>query len=279
MSGIAIPGCRHDILGHNLKAIGLLRVLATCANAEHRDPEAEGWWDLMSACFRVRSERYPNEEKLMEFFAQHYRPTPIFSPWNTGGGLDEKQELVITFSKIKTNKKGIPKPGKPTKDDVEKLISFVFQNRHALQAAGLNPRAKVKALRAKPPSKGEFAHVLKDVNEPIFAKRVDGVTTRIQVKTSGEKATIAVVQGQMASDADIIKGIDAGRRFFADFQIAETSARTRELLESFRDGLPELGALAMDAVLTSRTARASDNPLFLKRGEAGNSEIFRGFWS
>lgn len=276
---IPIPGCQHDIIGHNLKAIGLLRVLATCADTEHRDPEAEGWWDLENACFLLRSEKYPNEEKLMEFFAQHYRPTPIFSPWNTGGGLDEKQEVVITFSKIKTGKKGSAKLGKPTKDDVYRLISFVFRNRHTLQVAGLNARAKVKALRAKPPSKGEFAFVLKGGNKPIFAKTMAGITTRTQVKTSGEKATIAVVQGQMASDGDIIKGIDAGHHFFADFQAAETSARTKELLESFRDGLPELGALAMDAVLTSRTTRVSDNPLFLKRGEAGNSEIFRGFWS
>lgn len=69
MNAIPIPGCRHDILGHNLKAIGLLRVLATCADAEHRDPEAEGWWDLESACFRLRSGKYPDEEKLVEFVA------------------------------------------------------------------------------------------------------------------------------------------------------------------------------------------------------------------
>jgi hypothetical protein len=32
-----IPGCRQDILGHNLKPIDLLRVLAICADADHRD--------------------------------------------------------------------------------------------------------------------------------------------------------------------------------------------------------------------------------------------------
>lgn len=37
MNGTAISGCRHDILGHNLKAIGFLRVLAICAEPEHRD--------------------------------------------------------------------------------------------------------------------------------------------------------------------------------------------------------------------------------------------------
>ncbi|MDB5967571.1 MAG: CRISPR-associated protein Csx17, subtype Dpsyc [Hydrocarboniphaga sp.] len=280
MNTIAIPGCRHDILGHNLKAIGLLRVLASCAEPEHCDPEAEGWWDFGNACFHLRSAKYPDEAALTRFFADHYRPTPIFSPWNTGGGLDEKQEVVVTFSKLKTDKKGGPKLGKPTKKETDTLVYFVFRNRRTLRAAGLKAREKIKALRKKVPSKGEFSFVLKKGElEPTFAKSMDEVTTRTQVKTSGEKATIAVVQSTMASHGDIIKAIVAGRHFFADFQVAETSARTRELLESFRDELPELGALAMDAVLTSRTTRASDNPLFLRRGEAGNSEIFRGFWS
>jgi CRISPR-associated protein Csx17 len=106
-----------------------------------------------------------------------------------------------------------------------------------------------------------------------------GTIRKIQVKASGEKATIAVVQSLMASDSDIIKGVEAGRRYFPKFQAAETREQTREFLELFRDDLPGLGVLAMDSVLTSRTAPASDNPLFLRRGEAGNAEIFRTFWS
>lgn len=141
------------------------------------------------------------------------------------------------------------------------------------------PKATKKKIENGDFSKEELCLTVKSLPVAQSLPLPHGVVREIRTKTSGEKATIAVVQRQMASDADIIKGIDAGRRFFADFQLAKTSARTRELLESFRDGLPELGALAMDAVLTSRTARASDNPVFLKRGEAGNSEIFRGFWS
>lgn len=89
MTPIRIPGCRHDVLGHNLKAIGLLRALATCAQLEHRDPEVEGWWDLESACFRLGSHKYPNEEKLMEFFNDYYRPTEILAAWNKDVGLKQ----------------------------------------------------------------------------------------------------------------------------------------------------------------------------------------------
>jgi CRISPR-associated protein Csx17 len=94
---LELHGCRHDILGHYLKAIGLLRVLAKCANEGHRDTEAEGWWDNGKACFCLRSAKYPTREKLVEFFKQHYQPTPFFSPWNTGGGLNEKKEIEFSI--------------------------------------------------------------------------------------------------------------------------------------------------------------------------------------
>ena len=50
MEPLYLYGCRHDILGHYLKAIGLLRTLSQCADEKLRDPEAEGWWDLERGC-------------------------------------------------------------------------------------------------------------------------------------------------------------------------------------------------------------------------------------
>ncbi|MBX7120713.1 MAG: type I-U CRISPR-associated protein Csx17 [Opitutaceae bacterium] len=87
---LELPGCRHDILGYYLKAIGLLRVLAKCAAPEHRDPDAEGWWDISKACFCLRSTKYDTLEKLAQFFAKHYRPTPIFAAWNKESGSSAK---------------------------------------------------------------------------------------------------------------------------------------------------------------------------------------------
>lgn len=85
-----LPGCRHDVLGHYLKAIGLLRVLAKCAAPEHRDPDAEGWWDADTAHFCLHSPEYPTQEKVVEFFIEHYIPTPVFAAWNgePGGSAD-----------------------------------------------------------------------------------------------------------------------------------------------------------------------------------------------
>src|SRR5579884_637564 len=97
MQPIPLHGCRHDVLGHYLKSVGLLRALALCAEPKHRDPDAEGWWDLGQACFVLRSSKYASAEALVEFFGNRYRPTPVFSAWNTGGGLDEKKQVVFTI--------------------------------------------------------------------------------------------------------------------------------------------------------------------------------------
>jgi CRISPR-associated protein Csx17 len=63
-------------------------VLAKCAAPEHRDPDAEGWWDVSQACFCLRSAKYDTREKLVEFFALRYRPTPVFAAWNKEPGSD-----------------------------------------------------------------------------------------------------------------------------------------------------------------------------------------------
>jgi CRISPR-associated protein Csx17 len=91
MEPLYLYGCRHDILGHYLKAFGLLRVLASCADKERCDPEAEGWWDLERGCFRLRSLKYPTAGDLMKFFAEYYRPTAVFAAWNKEPGIIESR--------------------------------------------------------------------------------------------------------------------------------------------------------------------------------------------
>ena len=90
MEPLCLQGCRHDILGHYLKAIGLLRVLARCPGQDYRDPDAEGWWDMDQACFCLRSEKYPTMEKLVEFFEKAYQPTPVMAAWNKESGGNGK---------------------------------------------------------------------------------------------------------------------------------------------------------------------------------------------
>ena len=95
MEPLYLYGCRHDILGHYLKAIGLLRILARCAAPEYRDSDAEGWWDTGKACFRLRSPKYPTQAKLVEFLALHYHPTGVFAAWNKESGCNESDSQKL----------------------------------------------------------------------------------------------------------------------------------------------------------------------------------------
>lgn len=93
---IPLTGCRHDVLGHALKAIGILRTISTCAAPEDCDPDAEGWWNPDNASFMIRSPRYPDAASLVKFFAEKYRPTPIVAAWNKSGGVTDKIEVTIS---------------------------------------------------------------------------------------------------------------------------------------------------------------------------------------
>ena len=109
MEPLYLYGCRHDILGHYLKTIGLLRTLSQCADEKRCDPEAEGWWDLERGCFCLRSEKYSTKEDLTQFFAVYYRPTVVFAAWNKEPGISKEiagkigygdgWELANSFSK------------------------------------------------------------------------------------------------------------------------------------------------------------------------------------
>ena len=93
---VPLTGCRHDVLGHALKAIGILRAISTCAAPEDCDPEAEGWWSADDAAFMIRSSRYPDASSLVKFFTEKYRPTPIIAAWNKSGGVTDKIEVTIS---------------------------------------------------------------------------------------------------------------------------------------------------------------------------------------
>ncbi len=73
-----LAGCTPTPLGHYLKALGVLRLVA-----EQADPDARGWW---------RGEHFwlvttLEARELETFFLERYAPSPIVAPWNLGCGL------------------------------------------------------------------------------------------------------------------------------------------------------------------------------------------------
>jgi CRISPR-associated protein Csx17 len=73
-----LHGCTPEPLMSYLKALGVLRLVA-----ERPDPEARGAW---RAGVFVLSSKF-DEDALIQFFLEDYRPTPIAAPWAGGSGF------------------------------------------------------------------------------------------------------------------------------------------------------------------------------------------------
>jgi CRISPR-associated protein Csx17 len=82
---IPLRGCAPEPLIHYLKALGVLRLVA-----EQLDPRVRAAWRGDTFVLETAE----SEDKLVDFFLNHYRPTPIVAPWNGSSGFypkDKKQ--------------------------------------------------------------------------------------------------------------------------------------------------------------------------------------------
>ncbi|HWB09926.1 MAG TPA: type I-U CRISPR-associated protein Csx17 [Pirellulales bacterium] len=82
---IELRGCTPEPLMNYLKALGVLRVVA-----EQVDGKAVAAW--RGAAFVLRSSA--GFDELVEFFLEHYQPTPIAAPWAGGSGFFGKDNRI-----------------------------------------------------------------------------------------------------------------------------------------------------------------------------------------
>ena len=83
---IVLRGCSPTPLASYLKAIGVLRLIASpdnSATGAAADPNARGWWE--GDHFRLLTSLDP--DALAHYFLQEYAPSPIIAPWNGGSGF------------------------------------------------------------------------------------------------------------------------------------------------------------------------------------------------
>jgi CRISPR-associated protein Csx17 len=107
-----LDGCAPTPLASYLKALGVLRLLASPANSvkgEAADSAARGWWagDL----FHLRT--HLNRGALLRFFLDDYAPSPIVAPWNGGSGFYYREGKTgekdpATGKMIKTGLRDVP---------------------------------------------------------------------------------------------------------------------------------------------------------------------------
>lgn len=102
MPDVPLHGCTPEPLMAYLKALGILRLVAE--DREHGDPEARGSWCDGLLVLQSRLDA----GALVEFFLDHYRPTPIVAPWAGGSGFFKKdnKEAVEKLGADSTGRTG-----------------------------------------------------------------------------------------------------------------------------------------------------------------------------
>jgi CRISPR-associated protein Csx17 len=226
MQPLFLTGCRHDILGHYLKAIGLLRVLALCAEEEYRDPKAEGWWDVEQACFVLRSCKYPNIDKLIAFFKTWYKPTPLMAAWNEEVG--PKEDIATEYGL--SSEYGLA-------SGYAKNVVSAEEKKKAANASKLTSGDAYAAYRED--AQHDLAEVLDAIATPFLSRNADnplfltkGIAGRAHIwrsyweylgvfsksrKAKGQDAFKSLVIGALTGDSSIPKKKKGkGTPFFPD---------------------------------------------------------------
>jgi len=92
MTPIPVHGCKLEPIGSYLKALGLLRLLATQEGSP--DPDCRGYWK--NGVFFLESDSDLKAEKVVDFLIERYAPTPILSPWNADAGFLDASTATFT---------------------------------------------------------------------------------------------------------------------------------------------------------------------------------------
>lgn len=267
--GLPLPGCRHDVLGHALKAIGVLRAITECAAPEDRDPSAEGWWDTDSATFRIRSDRYPDADSLAKYFTENYRPSPIIAAWNKSGGVTDKIEVTIcgdqclierfrTENESQLTQVGLKRTKKLSKEGNLKF-STDTDNRPTVESVVADFNSKLVADESSA------------VQSPPNSLSVSAIS-----KTSGKKdGTLPKITKLLKGDTVFAACLSLARECVDGLQ-AKTA--TQATMLGYRDRLPESVAESFDSLSAFHLATRNNNPLFVNRGQQGNTDIFRMYW-
>lgn len=123
-----LTGCNVDTMMHYLKSLGVFKILAT-----QKNPDINASWNDSNFCLHVQSQKNSEELKkeLVEFLCNEYKPTPIVTPWNGGGGFVAAKEKKSKKGKKANNTLG--KVEKSTDSRLKEYGSVIEETRRVLQ--------------------------------------------------------------------------------------------------------------------------------------------------
>lgn len=200
---IVLAGCSPTPLANYLKALGVLRLIASptsSVSGAAADAEARGWWERDRFCLRTCLD----QEALTLFFLEDYAPSPIIAPWNGGSGFYPGD-----------NKKGIgPLAGSvvaPRFLTVSNAIKAAFQ---VIQRQGLKKRPEG-------PDKARFVAVLRGCLADVALDWLDAA-----LALSGDRLSFPELLGTGGNDGRLDFTNNFMQRLASTFDI--TTGKPRE---------------------------------------------------
>lgn len=171
-----LPGCRAEPLLAYLKALGVLRLVATQADAS-----VTARW--VGDCLQLTTRLV--REELLCFFLDVYRPTPMLAPWNAGSGFWDDQANGQAVQRLRDS----------TNPRLQPFRDVIAQVERALEVAGLTNRPPAEAKKLLKDKKVDLLRLLRSRLSDQALAWLDATT----VLTS-EQAKFAPVLGTGGND-------------------------------------------------------------------------------
>ena len=243
---IPLPGCRPEPLLSYLKALGVFRLVA-----EQADKTARAAWE--GDVFVLHTAL--SEATLLDFFQNHYVPTPIIAPWN-GEDFFKIRELVKKHDPAK-KPKGADVFVAILKSRTERLEPF----RETISQA-LKVMDHLKVVREKPKEQGKGA-TLKIEGKDLGTKEVKSLLVnsfRNQLKDSvvawmdatlilEARTGFSPLLGTGGTDGNLDFALNFAQRLLdIGFAEKQLSPQSEGWLRNALNGLPASGLLKGAAV-------------------------------
>lgn len=190
-NSIVLGGCKRLPLADYLKALGVFRLVA-----EQIDPEVRAAWSSGLFVLQTTLDR----ERLLEFFATRYAPTPIVAPWNGGSGFYPKD----TPDGIRAIEASDTERLAPYRQAIATCRSLVADLKLTERPKDDEKRAFVERLRAQLPD--DALHWL----DAAVALEEDGPAFPPLLGTGGNDGRLDFSNNQMQRIAEVMLGGDSG---------------------------------------------------------------------
>lgn len=252
MSRLHLRGCRPEPLASYLKALGVLRLVAS-----QRDPSARGWWD--NDVFVIESEC--DRAELIHFFLHDYSPTPIVAPWNGGSGFYEGDTVTGRDAILADNSPRF----EAYRSTIREILSWEEMPGSGLSLGQLTEKLQRAADSARGKKLSDYQSLLESVNRELdrFPEQ------RERLLAAAPEVAPSLIPGGKSASSSLV---NAAKKLRTNVNQLSRSAGKETLIELCRARLSEQALEWIDAVVLMTAEGEAEYPPLL--GTGGNDGRF-----